>query len=235
MAFHWNDDPTETLELSNKNSIQVQSIDLIGLAMCSDNQDIPNGMLEQLSAQLNGQAPDQELTCHSGLRLPIRGEPVMQGNLRGSVVDVTGTEERFTVRVSVPSGTPFKAGEVRFGGMSVAMIESIREWQWRLDTDNIEQARLGLAEFGNFLNLIVRAASVMPKVVNEVVDPETEIDINRLKQVDKMIIFKWAMPREVRPAAMFPEEPAASLAAAPDVQGIQPESGDGIRAEAPVG
>lgn len=235
MSYIWNDDPIETLELTNKNSIQVQAIDLIGLAMSNDNQDIPNGLLEQLSAQLNGQAPDQELTCHSGVRLPIRGEPVMQGTVRGSVVDVTGTEEHFTVRVSVPSGIPFKAGEVRFGGISVAMVESVREWQWRLDTDNIEQARLGLTDFGKFMDLIVRAASVMPKIVNEVVDPETEIDIKRLKQVDKMIIFKWAMPREVRPAGTFPQEPSAGVAAAPDMQGVQSESGDGVRADASVG
>lgn len=235
MGYIWHDDPVETLELTNKNIIQVKAIDLIGLAMSSENQDMPNGLLEQLSAQLNGQAPDQELVCHSGLRLPMRGEPVVQGSLRGNVVDVTGNEEHFKVRVSVPSGVQFKPGEVRFGGMSAATIENVKEWQWRIDNDSIEQARLGLATFGGFLDLIVRTASVMPKVVNEVADPETEIDIKRLKQIDKMIIFKWAMPHEVRPAGTFPQEPAAGVVITPDVQSVQSESGDGVRADAPLG
>jgi len=230
MAFNWNDDPTEKLLLSNNNSMEVRPIDMMALVMSSDNQDIPNGLLEQISAQLSGQAPDQELVCHSGLRLPMRGEPAMQKSLRGNVVDVTGDEEHFTVRVSVPSGIPFQPGEIRFGGMSMATVESVNQWQWRIGAGDAERARQELPELGGFIDLIVRAASVMPKVVKEVVDPETEIDIKRVKQADKMVIFNWAMPHEVRPAGTFPEEPAAGVAAAPDVQGIQPESGNGVRA-----
>lgn len=235
MAFIWNDDPTTTLELSNKNSMQVREVDMMALVMSSDNQDIPNGLLEQISAQLSGAAPDQELVCHSGLRLPIRGEPVMQGSLRGSVVDVTGDEEHFTVRVSVPSGVQFKPGEVRFGGMSVATIESVRDWQWRIGAGDADRARRELPELGGFIDLIVRTASVMPKAVKEVVDPETEIDIKRLKQADKMTIFNWAMPHEVRPAGTFPQKQAAGVAAAPDVQGIPAESSNGVRPDESLG
>lgn len=230
MAFNWNDDPTEKLLLSNNNSMEVRPIDMMALVMSSDNQDIPNGLLEQISAQLSGQAPDQELVCHSGLRLPMRGEPAMQKSLRGNVVDVTGDEEHFTVRVSVPSGIPFQPGEIRFGGMSMATVESVNQWQWRIGAGDAERARQELPELGGFIDLIVRAASVMPKVVKEVVDPETEIDIKRVKQADKMVIFNWAMPHEVRPAGTFPEEPAAGVAAAPDVQTVQPESSNGVRA-----
>lgn len=236
MAFIWNDEPTETLQLSNNNSIQVAPVDIMGLVLSSENGDIPNGLLEQLSAQLSGQAPDQELVCHSGVRLPIRGEPVIQGTIRGSVVDVTGNEEHFTVRVSVPTGVAFQADkEVRFGGISVAMVESVKPWAWRIGGGDVEQARKDLPELGNFIDLIVRAASVLPKVVKEVIDPETEISIKRLKQIDKMTIFNWAMPREVRPAGTFPQEPAAGVVITPDVQGIPTESGDGVRTDTPVG
>ena len=235
MAYLWHDDPTETLVLSNNNSIQVAPIDLMGLVMSSDNKDIPNGLLEQISAQLSGQAPDQELTCNSGLRLPVRGEPVSQSTVRGSVVDVTGTEEQFTVRVAIPSGLPIKPGEIRFGGISVAMVESVREWSWRIGGGDADKARRDLPELGGFIDLIVRAASVLPKVVKEVTDPETELDIKRLKQADKMVIFNWAMPHEVRPAGMFPQEPAAGVVITSDLQGISPEPGSGVRDNPPVG
>ena len=236
MGFTWNDEKTTTLHLTNDNSIEVADVDLIGLVMSADNQDIPNDLLMQISAQLSGQAPDQELVCHTGTRLPMRGEPVVQGAVRGNVVDVTGTVERFTVRVSIPSGTPLQAGkEIRFGGNSVAMLESVKPWAWQPGGGDIDKARKELPEFGNFMNLIVRAASRMPKIVKEVSDPDTEISINRVNSTDKMIIFKWAMPHEVRPAGTFPQEPSAGVAAAPDVQGIQLESGDGVRPDPSVG
>jgi len=236
MAFIWNDDPVEVLQLTNNNTIQVSAVDIQALVMSADNKAIPNGLLEQLSAQLNGQAPDQEINCHSGVRLPMRGEPVVQGTVRGTVVDVSGTEERFTARVSVPSGAALQAGkEIRFGGNSVAMLESVRPWTFRIGGGDAEKLRQDLPEYGEFINLVVRSASRMPKVVNEVTDPETEIDIKRLKLVDKMIILNWAMPREVRPAGTFPQEPATSVAAAPDVQVVPLESGDGVRADASVG
>jgi len=236
MAFIWHDDPTTKLDLSKGNSIEVAEVDMLALVMSADNEDIPNGLLEQISAQLSGQAPDQEIVCHSGVRLPMRGEPVVQGKVRGTVVDVSGTEEQFTARVSIPSGAALEAGkEIRFGGNSVAMLESVRPWTWRIGGGDANKAREELPQMGNFINLIVRAASRMPKVVNEVTDPETEISIKRLKSADKMIIFNWAMPREVRPAGTFPQESAASVAAASDVQGVQPESGDGVGADASVG
>jgi len=235
MAFIWHDDPTTKLPLSNDNAIEVRTVDLVALVMSSDNEAIPNGLLEQISASLSGQSPDMELTCHSGVRLPIRGEPCIQGSIRAKVVDVTGDEAAFTVRVSMLSGGTFKPGEIRFGGMSNAMLESAREYQWRIGGGDADQARKELPQLGSFIDLVVRAASVSPKLVKEVVDPETELDIKRVKQIDKMTIFNWAMPREVRPAGTFPQEPAASVAPALDVQGIPPESGDGVRADASVG
>lgn len=236
MAFIWNDDPVEVLQLSNNNTIQVAAVDIQALVMSADNKSIPNGLLEQLSAQLNGQAPDQELVCHSGVDLPLRGDPVLQGAVRGHVVDVSGDKEHFTVRVSVPSGVAFQAGkEVRFGGIRVAMVEAVRPWVYRIGGGDAEKLRQDLPEYGEFINLVVRSASWMPKVVNEVTDPETEIDIKRLKLVDKMIILNWAMPREVRPAGTFPQEPAAGVAAAPDMQVVQPEPSGGIRPETSVG
>lgn len=223
MAIHWVDDPTEKLALSSGNTIEVRAVDIMSLVMSADNDAIPNGLLEQISAQLSGQSPDQELTCHSGLRLPGRGEPITQGLIRGKVVDVTGTEESFTARVSMVAGTRFTPGEIRFGGNSVAMLESARDYQWRIGGGDAEKARKELPELGNFIDLIVRAASVSPKLVKEVIDPETEVAISRVKQADKMLIFNWAMPREVRPAGTFPQEPTASLAPAPDLQAVQPE------------
>lgn len=235
MAFTWIEDPTTEVSLPSGNTIKLRTVDMMALVMSAENAAIPNGLLEQISGQLSGQAPDQELVCHSGApRLPNRGEPCSQGQLRGTVIDVTGTEEAFTIRVSVPSGQPFKAGEIRFGGICNATVQSVSQWAWRIGGGDAEKARKELPELGNFINLIVRAASVEPKLVNEVLDADTEWPIAKVSQADKMVIFNWAMPREVRPAGTFPEGPTAGVAAAPDLQGIQPESGNGVRPDGSV-
>jgi hypothetical protein len=235
MAFHWIEDPTTELILPSANKIQVRQVDMMALVMSADNEAIPNGLLEQISSQMSGQQPDIELECHSGVRLPSRGEPAMQGVLRGKVVDVTGNEERFTVRVSMASSGKFTPGEIRFGGNSVATLESVQDYQWRIGGGDAEQARRELPQLGNFINLIVRAASVSPKLVKEVTEPETQWPVDRVTQADKMMIFNWAMPREVRPAGTFPQKPAAGVAVTPDVQGVSPEPGDGVRTDASVG
>ena len=235
MAYQWNDDPTEILTLSNDNQVEVRQVDLPGLVMSAGNEDIPNGLLEQVSANLSGQAPDLMLTCHSGVKLPERHEPVTQGLVRARVVDVMGDKENFTVRVALLAGKTFTPGEIRFGGINMATLASVDDYAWRLGDGDPDKAREQMPKVLKFIELIVRAASVKPKFVVEVTDPETEVALSRLKLEDKMKIFNWAMPREVRPAGTFPQRPAAGVAAAPDVQGLQPESGDGVRPDASVG
>lgn len=235
MAFTWIDEPTEVLSLPSGNKITAKSVDLLGLIFSAENDSVPNGLLEQLSAQLSGQAVDRELLCVKGYRIPQPGEPVEQGQVRGTVVSATGVNEQFTVRVSMITTGEFKTGELRFGGMNVAMLEENREWGWRIGNGDVEQARKELPQMGAFIEMICRAAAVMPKLVKEVTDPETEMAISRMGAKDRMALFQWAMPREVRPASMFPQEQAAGLASTSDVQAVPPVASDGAGAETPVG
>src|SRR5262249_13797049 len=153
----------------------------------------------EIAATFTGQVPDRELVCVKGYQLPIRGEPCSQGDVRGKVVDVTGVVENFTVRISMLSVGRFQPGELRFGGMNMAIIEAEREYHWHVSSD-IKQARKDIPQLGGFINTMVKAASVNPKLVDVVTDPETEWPISKVDQMDKMFIFSKVMPREVRPA-----------------------------------
>lgn len=235
MTFAWIEDPIEVLKLPSGNTVKAKLVDLTGLVMSSENESIPNGLLEQLSAQLSGQAVDRELVCAKGYRMPQPGEPCEQDQVRGTVVSAQGTPEGFTVRVSMISTGSFQPGELRFGGMNMAMLEENREWSWRVGGGDIEQARKELPQMGAFIEMVARAALVEPRLVKVVNDPTTELAADRMKFDDKLYIFGWAMPREVRPAGMFPEKSPAGLAPASDVQGVPSEPGDGIRSETPVG
>lgn len=212
----WKKPPTHTLKLPSGNEIEVQQIELVGLVLSDDNADIPNSLLAQISNQFSGQSPDVELFCYGGLGLPGRGDPVEQDETRGQVVDVRGTAESFVITVSVIGGKGFTTGPVRFGGMNQATIQAHQEARLKLNSAS------DLAEFSSFVNLVARAASVYPKLVKEVKDPDTEILDTAVAIQDRMAIFYWAMPSEVHPAGAFPEEPAAGVAATSDVQGIQP-------------
>lgn len=214
----WIDPEVETLTLANGNTIDGRPVDMVALVMSAENKAIPNQLLQQISNSFTGATPDRELICQGANELPIRGEPVQQGDVRGRVVDVIGLPDSFVVKVAMIGGTAFQPGPVRFGGIRNAMIERDQEAQWR---PNLEE----LPQMGEFINLICRAWSVFPKLVNEVTDPQTQLLISRISQQDRLKIFNHAMPQEVRPAAMFPEGPAAGVAAAPDVQGIPAQSG----------
>ncbi len=214
------------MPLPSGNTVKVKPVDLMGLIMSGDNASIPNGLLDQLSAQLSGQAPDRELVCVDGYQLPQPGEPCEQGAIRGTVVSATGTVDRFTVRVSMISAGTIQPGEVRFGGMNMAKVRESRQWTWRLGDGDPQKAREELPQMGALIELIVRAAVVEPRLVVEVNDPETELAIQRVSSVDRMAIFQWAMPTEVRPAGSFPAKPAAGVAAASDVQNVSSEPGD---------
>lgn len=230
MAFIWNDSPTEKFKLPSGNEIELGEIDIPALIMSTDNAVIPNDLLLQISTSISGQKPDRVLTCQSATRLPSKGEPVTQdivgNNIRGKVVDVQGDIEQFTVRVSMVTSGTFEAGkEIRFGGSSVATLVEEKEYRWSIGGGDPLKARDELPELGNFISMIARAAAKMPKLVTEVQDPETELDIKRVSFNDRLAIFYRVMPQEVRPAATFPEKPAPGVAAAPDVQGVSPQPG----------
>src|SRR5689334_808023 len=160
MPINWIEEPTTEVKLPSGNVMQARVVDMVALVMSADNEAIPNGLLEQISTQLSGQSPDVELECHSATRLPNRNEPCQQGTLRGKVVDVTGTKECFTARVSMVSARQFAPGEIRFGGNCVAMLESARPYAWRIGGGDAEQARKELPQLGSFISLVARSASV---------------------------------------------------------------------------
>ena len=196
-ASLWQEPASFELGLPSGNAIEVRPVDMAGLVLSSENGSIPNQLLQQISDSFSGATPDRELICHSGTRLPSKGEPVLQGDVRGRVVDAEGTDEMFTVRVAMLAGTKFEAGVIRFGGINNATVQSESAAKWRPKLEDLPQ-------MGEFINLICRTASVSPKLVKEVVDPENELLVTRLSQADRMFIFNWAMPSEVHPAATFP-------------------------------
>jgi len=209
----WAQPATIELTLPSGNVVEVRPIDLIGLMMSSENQSIPNGLLEQIGRQISGLAPDRELVCHSGLRLPDVGEPVSQGLNRGLVVTAKGNEQYFVATVSMQAGDKFEVGEIRFGGMNAAIVESERAKKWTLADEEGGDTAGVLRDMGAFIDLIARAAAVNPRWVTEVQNPDEEILISRVSKADRMFVFGWAMPSEVRPASTFPAESTASLAA----------------------
>lgn len=194
---NWRAAEAVELTLPSQNTIAVRPVDMAGLVLSSENGAIPNQLLQQISDSFSGATPDRELICHSGTRLPSRGEPVLQGDVRGRVVDAEGTDEMFVVRVAMLAGTKFEAGTIRFGGINNATVQSESAAKWKPKLEDLPQ-------MGEFINLICRTASVSPKLVKEVTDPETELLVTRLSQADRMFIFNWAMPSEVHPAATFP-------------------------------
>lgn len=225
MPYSWIEPDTFEVSLPSGNVIKkAQLVDVMAIMMSADNQFVPNGLLIQVSDQISGKTPDVELTCTSGLKMPEKNEPVSQGNIRGTVVSSEGSLDRFKVRIAMVAGTNFALGEVRFGGMNMAVVESIGRWQWRPGNGDATLARVEMPQLGSFINLIVKSGCVEPQVVDEVTDPETQIPISKLTQMDKLAIFMRCSPKEVRPAATFPVQPTASVASAPDVQSVSSES-----------
>jgi hypothetical protein len=167
MTFTWIEDPVEELKLPSGNTIKVKQVDILDLVMGDQAGAIPDTLLQQVSDSFSGNAKDRELLCHSytGEDLPMKGEPVIQGQVRGRVVEVVGDRQQFRVTVSMLSGGIFKAGEIRFGGIRLATVESESEARWR-------PAAADMPKFGEFMRLIVKAASVEPKFVDEVTNPE---------------------------------------------------------------
>ncbi len=230
MAFSWIEEPVVALKLPSGNTVKVKRPDLLDLVMSDQAGAIPDTLLQQISDSFSGNAKDRELVCHSftGDTLPGKGEPVVQGQVRGRVVEAVGDNEQFRVTVSMLTEGSFKVGEVRFGGIRLATVAQEGEARWR-------PAAQDLPKFGEFIRLMVKASTVEPRMVDVVTDPETELALSRMTSADKMAIFQWGMPQEVRPAGKFPEEPAAGVAATYDVQAIPPVASNGAGAETPVG
>lgn len=223
-AKEWKRAPVTTLTLPSGNQMDVRPVDMMSLVMSDNYTQIPNGLLEQISRQFNGSSADRELTCHSGMRLPDKGEPVQQGQgrdmVRGRVIDVRGEADLFTITVSLFSGKAFKvvegddfASTIRFGGANQAVLLADTEARWKPSATDFPQ-------MGKFTKLIVCSAAVSPRLVETVTDPDTQLAYDDLTSDDRTFIFEWAMPSEVRPAEVFPQGQATGLPVTPDVQGI---------------
>ncbi len=225
----WKQPAVVTLTLPSGNQVDVRPPDIMSLVLSDQYTEIPNGMLEQVSRQFSGNSADREITCHSGLRLPDVGEPVQQGSgasmVRGRVVSVRGEADFFVATVSLLMGSQFKydpenamTSAIRFGGNNQAVLVRDAEARWKPTAQEFPQ-------MGRFTRLIVCSAVVEPKIVETVAYPEKELAYSSLSSEDRQFIFEWAMPtEEVRPAEKFSQEPSTNLPAAPDVQGIWPDT-----------
>lgn len=83
-----------------------------------------------------------------------------------------------------------------------------------------------LPSVSRFINLLVRAALVSPRIADEPDYEDDEIALEDLIAEEKTYIFQFAFPqaRQVAAAATFPEEQVAGVDAVADGEGIQPEA-----------
>ena len=83
-----------------------------------------------------------------------------------------------------------------------------------------------LPQVSRFVNLLVRAALISPRVVDEPDYDADEISIDDLIAEEKEYIFAFAFPqaREVAASARFPGEQMASVDAVADGEGIPDEA-----------
>lgn len=80
-----------------------------------------------------------------------------------------------------------------------------------------------LPQYARFIDLVVRAVMVSPRIVDTPNYDADEITLADIEQADKLAIFNWAMPREELAAAeSFPDKRRGSLESAQPGEGVSP-------------